>query len=155
VFRSDERSDLTGRAGAALLRKADLRPAHEALEALIAMPDADAVARQAFGDDLNARWGTVDAQVAGRALTRARAELVGESDSSVELVFWACLVRSAIEYVEERVKAAAELEAAPSALTEEQVAHFARQLARGVKVTAPRRKVPPKSAEDVIGMVIS
>ena len=38
---------------------------------------------------------------------------------------------------------------------EEQVAHFARQLVRGVKVTAPRRKVPPKPTEDVIGMVIS
>jgi hypothetical protein len=152
---SDERCDLTGRAVAELLRLADRQPACEALAGLIAMPDADPVERQAWGDDLTARWGSVDAEVAVRAATRARAELVFDG-GEVETVFWECYVRTAAEFVEARVIARAELEGSPSALTDQQVAHFARQVARGhdAKVIAPRRKVPPKAAEDVAGMVV-
>jgi hypothetical protein len=153
---SQERADLTGRAVAELLRRADRQPGCEALAALIAMPDADPVTRQAWGDDFTTRWGSVDAEIAMRAATRARAELVFEGGGETEAIFWACYVRTAAEFVEARVIARAELEGAPSALTEEQVAHFARQLARGhdAKVIAPRRRVPPKPTEDVIGMVI-
>lgn len=152
---SDERCDLTGRATAELLRLADRRPAFEALAGLIAMPDADPVERQAWSDALTARWGSVDAEVAVRAATRARAELVFEGGEA-EPVFWKCYARTAAEYVEERVIAGAELEGSPSGLTDEQVNHFARQLAVGpdAKVRAPRRKVPPKPAEDVAGMVV-
>lgn len=153
---SDERCDLTGRAVAELLRLADRQPASEALASLVAMPDADPVERQAWADDFTAKWGSVDADVAVRAATRARAELVFDGSGEVEAVFWACYVRTAAEFVEDRVTARAELEGSPSALTEEHVAHFARQLARGhdAKVIAPRRKVPPKATEDVIGMVV-
>jgi len=153
---SDERSDLTGRAVAELLRLADRRPAFEALAGLIAMPEADAVERQAWCDDLTARWGSVDAEIAVRAATRARAELVLDGERDVELAFWACYTGSATEFLEDRVFAGAELEGAATALTHEQAQHFARQLAQGpeAKVIAPRRKVPLKPTEDVVSTVV-
>ena len=153
---SQERADLTARAGAETMRLADRRPAFEALAGLIAMPDADSVARQAWGEGITGKWGTVDADIAVRAATRARVELSLDSLRDVESVYWECYARTAIEYLEERVNALIGLEGAQSALTDDQVRHFARQLARGsdAKVIAPRRKVPPKATEDLIGMVV-
>jgi hypothetical protein len=153
---SQERSDLTGRAGAETMRLADRRPAFEALAGLVAMPDADPVARQAWGEDLNARWGTVDAAIAVRAATRARVELTLDSERDVVDVFWECYARTAVEYLEDRVTALVGLDGAKSALADDQVRHFARQLARGheAKIVAPRRKAPPKPTEDVMEMVV-
>lgn len=152
---SQELSDLTARAVADTLRHADRRPCEPAVALLVEMRNADVVAWTDAVQRLGEESGSRDAEIACRAAIAARARLDPNADAKeVRLGYFGIYSEQVCAHLEDAINAQISCESALSAFLPEHASHFARQLAKGAdaKVSAPRRKAPPKTTRDILDM---